>query len=46
MVAARAGSRGEPTRRYTARMFPALGKPELLEHLAAGQAAGVTVVIV
>jgi ATP-dependent helicase/nuclease subunit B len=44
MVAARAGSRGEPARRYTARMFPALGKPELLEHLAAGQAAGVTVV--
>jgi ATP-dependent helicase/nuclease subunit B len=44
MVAAGAGSRGEPARRYTGLMFPALGKPALFEHLAAGQAAGVTVV--
>jgi len=44
MVAVRAGSRGEPARRYTGRMFPALGKPELLGCLAAGQSAGVTVV--
>jgi ATP-dependent helicase/nuclease subunit B len=44
MVAAGAGSRGEPARRYTGQMFPALGKPALLEHLAAGQVAGVTVV--